>query len=786
MTNSETISGGSAAEITTEDSAVANAVGMDEAPVDLETGEATISDHPDIAQTAADHRHGGADLSVTVETVENEDSFEDIETGNVSDWQDVDLNPSSSAETTRVENRARPTLMRTSRQSSRWGVSQRQLLRTSTAVSLATGLEGGKETTVQEVTSHQHAMNPTERKVKQFFNMHESDMEEGPKHYRLTARPTQRKRSWMEIITGTRDDCDEYDVTVGAKAEWLTSYLRWTFRTSFTTLISFSCLCFMALSCAFAIAIHAVGIYQPVCIVVGDRDYNAAGSNFGDAFTLSWTTLSTVGYGIIYPNLAIDKGPRCLIINMFCTFESFCGVLFAGFMGAIIFGKVNRVQSFAPTTFSDPIVVRYGTGLIPEVDDDQTESSSVKSTENSINPNQIPCPVLEFRVANGMHSAGGGEIMNCSLNVVASVLESEASEQLLGTLVHKSHSAKKTSFGKAGGIMTSTAKQVGKVATGTVRQVGKVTGNAATQVGKATGTTKIASGTAKTVGMVAGSVKSGVGSVASGVTQQAARIGTILKSPIQEDKVFDPDESSAMNFLSLSKRRSVLVDEGSNLLPRRIFSQLEIDTPAHPFFKRVWNIRHVLDENSPLLSNKAKQMIVENDGYWPEELNNYKAIRENLHFHEVIVNLTGTANATGSQVYCQHVYSFCDVNIGYTFVNILHRHDNGKIGVDMSLLNDVVEQNGGGCEPFTDVIEPDFLNVAAELAGDAADRVANTTQAIEGHIIGATEDTAERIKSKAVHWNDMATGGPDANVDSEEIESKSNDNVPGIRQKKKN
>ena len=42
MTNSET-NGGSIAEMATEDSTVVNIGGMDEAPVDLEAGEATIS-----------------------------------------------------------------------------------------------------------------------------------------------------------------------------------------------------------------------------------------------------------------------------------------------------------------------------------------------------------------------------------------------------------------------------------------------------------------------------------------------------------------------------------------------------------------------------------------------------------------------------------------------------------------------------------------------------------------------------------------------------------------------
>lgn len=482
----------------------------------------------------------------------------------------------------------------------------------------------------------------------------------------------------MEIIAGTRDDCDEYDVTVGAKADLLTRYLRWTFRTSFTMLLLVSCVFFLALSCAFAIAIHIVGIFQPLCIVVGGVDYDTAGRQFIDAFALSWTTLSTVGYGHIYPNLAIGGGPRCLSINFFCTLEAFVGVLFAGFMGAIIFGKVARVQSFAPTVFSDPIVVRYGTGLIPEVGDDETESSSVKSSENQDGSEQFPCPMLEFRVVNRMHSAGGGEIMNCSLNVVASVLESKASEDLIESAMHKTHRKKKVGMGRAGEIMTGRAKQVGKVATGTAKQVGKVASSTAKQVGKATSTTKIVSSTARQVGNVAGSVKSGMGSVAgsvaSNVTTQAARMSTILKSPIEEDKIFDPDESLSFrgtkrppvkssyvaSLATRSSKSTTLVDEGSKLAPRRIFSNLSVETPSHPFFKRVWTVCHVLDQNSPLLTDKAKQLIMENGGYWPEELNSYQAVRENLHFQEIIVNLTGTANATGSPVYCQHVYSFAD------------------------------------------------------------------------------------------------------------------------------
>lgn len=43
---------------------------------------------------------------------------------------------------------------------------------------------------------------------------------------------------------------------------------------------------------------------------------------------------------------------------------------------------------------------------------------------------------------------------------------------------------------------------------------------------------------------------------------------------------------------------------------------------------------------------------------------------------------------------------FVDVNIGYQFVNILYRDTDGSLGVDIDLINDVREQDGGGGEPL--------------------------------------------------------------------------------------
>lgn len=44
---------------------------------------------------------------------------------------------------------------------------------------------------------------------------------------------------------------------------------------------------------------------------------------------------------------------------------------------------------------------------------------------------------------------------------------------------------------------------------------------------------------------------------------------------------------------------------------------------------------------------------------------------------------------------------FVDVNIGYQFVNILYRDSaDSTLGVDIDLINDVREQDGGGGEPL--------------------------------------------------------------------------------------
>ena len=131
-------------------------------------------------------------------------------------------------------------------------------------------------------------------------------------------------------------------------------------------------------------------------------------------------TFSTVGYGSTYPALGHENSnpTNCFFINFVCSLESLVGVLYSGFCGAILFGKVLRIQSHAQVLFSDPLVIRYGSGVTQGVTSNGDKDEEDDDEEADI---KITCPVLEFRIVNRLYNESGGEIMDATLNCVANV-----------------------------------------------------------------------------------------------------------------------------------------------------------------------------------------------------------------------------------------------------------------------------------------------------------------------------------------------------------------------------
>ena len=428
----------------------------------------------------------------------------------------------------------------------------------------------------------------------------------------------------------------------------------------------------------------------------------------------------------------------CAFAAFITSIEALVGVIFGGFVGAIIFAKVTRISQRAPVKFSDPLLVKFGSGVdsysgldsdehnLSNDEDkkkakqagkgnDNSETASndkarfKKLVEKAVKPS--PFPVLEFRIANKLHSRGSGEIIGANVNAVVITESTMSDDQVSDDLANQ--------------IIQNRLKRTIKETTGVKIRRTVV---------------------AKTMNMTPASIDGSSRSIESSSTaDETTSSGNTMKTK-------NTVAGNAMNYLHLNALannipsfglQKMKIDEecsGSHIVPRMVFSKLVLDNSEHPFFKRCWNFRHTIDANSPLLTTKARQVLLENNGNWPWEWNNQEAIRKTIHFNQIVVSFTGVSNISAAPVYKQKVYGkshhfilvsypylsitclmnswfyhfllllifldnalfadYIDCVIGYQFVNPLYRGRGGKLKVDLEIINDVIEQNGGGAEPL--------------------------------------------------------------------------------------
>jgi hypothetical protein len=287
--------------------------------------------------------------------------------------------------------------------------------------------------------------------------------------------------------------------------------------------------------------------------------------------------------------------------------------------------------------FSDALVVRYGEGVEGTIianecsdEDDDLGDTSNNSFQNHASRSQksLPCPVLEFRIINKLAAQKKGEIIDASLNIVASVNKSQIPS-------HNGHASRKKRRGK--------------------KRKGEKSGG-------------------KGLRVMDGYEKPS----AEAMRRASQKIENIL----------------AMSKLDVSR----CDDQDPNAANTKDFAKLYIESTNHPFFKRIWVAKHTLDQESPLLCNDAKDLIRINGGHWPGALDNCAAVRASVKFDQILVSLSGTSNADANSVYSQKIYDYKNLVVGYKFCNILYRETDGSLGVDEKLLNDVLEQTGGGGE----------------------------------------------------------------------------------------
>ncbi|KAG7350714.1 hypothetical protein IV203_010074 [Nitzschia inconspicua] len=302
-----------------------------------------------------------------------------------------------------------------------------------------------REYSVQIVTGLKEAMDPKERRRKEFAGLngmasHPVVVKRNSERYKEgmgTSYPEAQTvcgasmlglgtQFRLKSLGGSRaqrrhqyanDPLNAWALALGFNA-----YVHWTYKVPLCKVLGSLIAVFLAFVTVFTILVYIFGITEPECLSVGPWDFQNSGSYFIDAFQISWTTFSTVGYGLAGPSLSNDK--RCFAINLLMAAEAFLGVSYAGVAGAILMGKIMRYNAVAPLKWSDPLVLRYGDGVQVHRHNKRKDGvkENIEFSENEShmgNEGHIPYPIIELRVGNETFSRNGGEIANATVRAWA-------------------------------------------------------------------------------------------------------------------------------------------------------------------------------------------------------------------------------------------------------------------------------------------------------------------------------------------------------------------------------
>mmetsp|Transcript_9192 Transcript_9192/g.13094 ORF Transcript_9192/g.13094 Transcript_9192/m.13094 type:complete len:196 (+) Transcript_9192:39-626(+) len=148
-----------------------------------------------------------------------------------------------------------------------------------------------------------------------------------------------------------------------------------------------------------------------------------------------------------------------------------------------------------------------------------------------------------------------------------------------------------------------------------------------------------------------------------------------------------------------------------------------IDFQTYPYLAKAVDLRSVLNQHSPLLTESVRERIKEMGGsHWPPEYNSHETIRRCLDksIFQILIKFEGTSHLTCGQVFALHQYRLEDIYIGWKFANVLRLSANDDDGchskkvrkkrnknvtgitVDHHMIHFIMPQKGGGHEPVGD------------------------------------------------------------------------------------
>jgi len=203
----------------------------------------------------------------------------------------------------------------------------------------------------------------------------------------------------------------------------------WVYETSFGKVLVFFLMLYLLIVYLFVILLYfADQIAESDCVYnnqVGALDDGSTTSeHFELLFELSWTTLTTVGYG----NVAPPNDSGCYIVRLACSIEALLGIGYVSACSGLFYVKLLKTLARAHVTFSSTMCIQYGRGLetgnkrYSALTNSQTSFISVDSKQKK---QHHPFPVIEFRIVNDRANlpSGVNEIWDAEVRILTMSLE---------------------------------------------------------------------------------------------------------------------------------------------------------------------------------------------------------------------------------------------------------------------------------------------------------------------------------------------------------------------------
>ena len=121
--------------------------------------------------------------------------------------------------------------------------------------------------------------------------------------------------------------------------------------------------------------------------------------------------------------------------------------------------------------------------------------------------------------------------------------------------------------------------------------------------------------------------------------------------------------------------------------------EIQLLNPRRHLFSRIWEIKHELNIDSPLLTESFKNEMKYNNCKWPRRLSRKNLDGIFVSFGSLVVSIKATSESSAAEVFSHYVYSNEQMYVNFSPVELLYteKKDSDSYFVDFELIDDIID-----------------------------------------------------------------------------------------------